>query len=212
MANCTWQEYDWDEFVPLVKAEAYTAPDEAICVYAREIAIEFSRRTEVLIEEIWLDAQENVATYAIEVPDQYKIHKIQQICVGQRDYDSRYRKPHPECPPCDCTYFFEKPCQISFYPPPRCDEAGGIFIRASLTPAHDSCTAHPLLVEEHKLAIVDGVLARIMMLEAAKFDSPGQAGVHAAAYRRAITEAKQSVQRAWSSGPRIARPGREFLR
>lgn len=140
--------------------------------------------------------------YDFESPDEMIVHSILNAnydghpltVLSSKLIEQRYPR-HREYNGAPEGIFRKDACIFKLYPVPDTTKVNSLYMTVVVKPAPNSEYVPELLLNDHKQAIVDGALARLLMLPTKDWTNGALAGAHTAAFVGAITEASRRARR-----------------
>lgn len=199
MGCCTEinDEVKWEDFVVPVAAFAKNAPTEMIAYHAREATTIFLRKSKALKRRVFVDLQENVNDYIIEVDDDYRIISIASVYVMGSEI------PHDPrgWPAGKRGYTVFEHNHIVIPNAPACDIAGGMIVEVYVYPGPKSCSVDAELYNLYSDALADGVISRLLRMPEAPWYNVKDWRTYDNSFRKAYIEAKVLADRDYVQGP-----------
>ena len=207
--GCCTEPYDavkWEDFVVPVAAFAKDAPTEMIAYHAREATTIFLRKSKALKRRVFVDLQENVNDYIIDVEDDYRIISIARVIVMGSEI------PHDTngWPVGKRGYTVFERNHIVIPNAPTCDIEGGMIVEVYVYPGPKSCSVDAELYNLYSDALADGVISRLLRMPEAPWYNVKDWRTYDNSFRKTILEAKILADREYVQAPvRIAK--RRFI-
>lgn len=153
------------EFVPEVAVVAAGAPADMLESYIRQSAIDFTTRAQVLMRDSVIDLQAGVDEYPIRVSPDEQIVSMQYMGPERSACD---------CPPysacgvparCGGVATFKAPDRVILSQRPISDAPSALWVRVSVAPSRDACSIDRVLYDRYHEGVVNGALARVLLLK-----------------------------------------------
>lgn len=190
---------NWEVFLDYIMPYANKVPRAFAIQEARNATIELARKSLNLQRDLYIDAQECVNDYTIEVEDGYNIHMVREVCCGDT---TLYPRTNIECCPSGgCTFHFDYPCELYLDTAPSCDQQDGIYVRASVLPSQDTCKIDKWVYDKHAEDIATGALSRLMIMHGTEWYDPRQGGIMLRRWRNVMSQSRVEQAKAHNAGP-----------
>lgn len=190
-----------------------------------QAANDLARRTRVLRITMSQDSQAGVVDYPVELPDDYEIIYVEDVCVnGGKIAPSRdlpCNVTNPETGTCTVTWpqncmwspsccgdagtgqfnVLDNGASITLSKPPGYDAVDGVRIEISLVPSRTACALPKILYERYSRAIVDQALAQLALSPEVKGISAGKLKALDRRAEISLKRAKLDADAAFVTGP-----------
>ena len=175
-------------------------PDAAVINAIRESAIGFIQRSQCLRTRISMDAQCGVDEYPLEVSCEYYILSIRRVTVCNEGYEAAHEEDVDNLisrnsykPESKHLFWRSDDNWLVVRPAPDADMEKAIICYASIAPSLSACTMPREVSNRYGEAIVNGALAKLLLLRGQPWYDPQQSVLRSQQYERAIAEARASA-------------------
>lgn len=153
------------DFLPEVAVMVDGAPSDMVESYIRQSAIDLAVRSQVLIRDVQIDVQAGVDEYPVRVGDQERVESLQYMGRKPGACDCPYRSPCGVPLMCGGTAQFKAPDRVFISPKPKQDRKQALWVRVAVAPTRDACEVDRMLYEKYHEAVVNGALARMLVIK-----------------------------------------------
>jgi hypothetical protein len=191
----------WDAFAPEVAVAFEGIPQSMALNYIRQAAIDLAEKSQVLVRELDVPLQPCVTEYLLEVPTCERIVSVQSVGIrgdaqgcpcarGSRTGRWSAWRCHRE------SFRFEYPNRMTVnvgphppHDPHRPEELRPAWVRVAVAPTRDSCDVNRRFYEVYHEAVVNGAIARLLLIPKTGWTNVSLAAVYEDKAKAAITAA-----------------------
>lgn len=177
-----------DGFLPELQLEIPELPDDILMNYVRNAAIEFAKRTGVIIRDIEIMLEPCVENYLMETLDCMVINKVLNVC---RKGHPVVRVPTGRCAKVNCgggmVMWWEEPNLAYFTPAPSVEEY--VTVTVSVIPSDDACEVDSILLSTYREDILHGARSRLYAIPRRPWSDGGMALRSSQLFEKGIAKA-----------------------
>lgn len=205
---CAWADgsefVPLDNFVPDVQANIPTVAAELAANAVRLAAIELCQRVPFVTRGVVLDLQANVPDYVLDLPDNYRASGLLSVTVRGRvtpivPFGNAYGR--------GLSYLHSERL-LMFRPPPSSDGVNCLHARVSVFPGQLSCHLPREVFDDALEVVVDGALARLLLIPKATWNDKSTAGVYQKKFSAGLSRMSNAALRGGITGPMMMRARR----
>jgi hypothetical protein len=149
--------------------------------------------------DLWIDVQEGVQDYNLDVPDNYTLHMVREV---RRQHNHLLPVARALCHNLGPRqYYFEQPCQIMIGSVPTSDCAEGLYVRAVVIPSQDSCEIDAWMFDRYGEDIAYGALSRAYLMTDAAWYNTRDGGIMMRRWNTSINRIKVEKAKNGVAGP-----------
>lgn len=190
------------DILPYVLPYCTPLPQEMALDYGRRAYIDFARRTGALYKTLTMDLQEGIAEYPIEMPDGYKVSRVNWVNIdGGRCLIPAYTERSCHCRSSSYTFHVVGHSCVILHTLPVKDVANGLYIQISVQPTQDVCTFDDDFFDRWVEGIAYGALAKAMMLPNTDWFDKQSAMFYDQKFRVEVARARHKSNLNGSRGP-----------
>ena len=177
-------------------------PDIAI-FHLRKAAIEFCQRSHVWVQQVFIDAQEAVSDYPIELEDDASVVAVKKAYIGEQEqYITRFTNRTG----LSQAVFVDG--STVWVPTQHADIEQHIRLEVVCKPTQTSMGIPQTLADDWVEVVVDGAAAACFAMPKTEWYSAGMVAYYAKRFNAGLTRAKNRRALQHSAGPLMMRGGR----